>query len=725
MLPRVDLADLSAQDLAEEMVRRIPAHTPEWRNARPGDPGRAMIDVFAWMGEALLYRANLTPRRMRLEFLNLLNLKQRPAQAAQGIVALKHKSPAAAAPLLVQGGTRVNGPVPFETTGAVTVQPFEGRVFIKRSLTEAETEEMADVLASLSELYGTAVVAPYETEEVFGPETQALANARDVFADAQDASVWVGLFALDGSAEAKAAAQAAFDAEPSLLNVGVVPQLASHATTEAPPTPLDGLEWSITSPPRSLADGSVFFRDLPKEQDMTQGLSQEGTLRLVLPGKEQIYAPSNDLTDEIEAGVGARPPRLDDPDLAGRLVCWVRLSSQDPAARLPVSWMGINAVTVDQRETFEGISLGVATGVAGMRFPLPASDVDPESLVLSVFEEERGYVPWNMVRDLGACDREDRCFELDAETGEVLFGDGLTGKALPRGARVRLERARAGGGLAGNVAAGTLTSVNLVGVTAHQPAPMTGGAEAETLAAAEKRVGAWLHHRNRAVTEDDYKAIGAELGLARLEVIPGFRPHERRMNETGVVTIMAIPDKPVMRPANPRADRALLETVLGHFEPRRPLGTELYVVSPDYVELGATTAISLRDGSVREEVVQAIKDRLYTYLWPLAPGGQESLGWTLGRSISARELEVEIARVPGVRTVQGVNLFSPSETGYTLLPANGPFGGQIRALEPWQLPELLDVIVAVDATMAPSELTPLNGGFGAGGIGVPVVPEVC
>ena len=109
MLPRVNLADLTAKELAEEMVRRIPAHTPEWRNARVGDPGRAMIDVFAYMGESILYRANLTPRRMRLEFLNLLNLKQRPAQAARGLLALTHKAPASAKPTFAPAGTRVNG----------------------------------------------------------------------------------------------------------------------------------------------------------------------------------------------------------------------------------------------------------------------------------------------------------------------------------------------------------------------------------------------------------------------------------------------------------------------------------------------------------------------------------------------------------------------------------------------------------------------------------------
>src|SRR5882757_6817349 len=50
-------------DRVSELVARIPAHTPEWTNPRPGDPGRSLIELFAWLGDALLYRVNLIPER--------------------------------------------------------------------------------------------------------------------------------------------------------------------------------------------------------------------------------------------------------------------------------------------------------------------------------------------------------------------------------------------------------------------------------------------------------------------------------------------------------------------------------------------------------------------------------------------------------------------------------------------------------------------------------------
>jgi hypothetical protein len=88
-----------------------------------------------------------------------------------------------------------------------------------------------------------------------------------------------------------------------------------------------------------------------------------------------------------------------------------------------------------------------------------------------------------------------------------------------------------------------------------------------------------------------------------------------------------------------------------------------------------------------------------------------------------RELEVAVARVPGVRSVAGVNLFEQRPEGWRLLPRAVPGAPVELPLEPWQLPELLAVVVGVDEDEAPGEVrlpppaTP--------GVAVPVVPERC
>ena len=89
--PRLD--DRSFDDLLEDLLARVPAHTPEWTNPRLGDPGRTLLELFAWLGDALLYRVNLIPERQRLVFLKLLGQGLRP-----GGPAAASASPGPAAP---------------------------------------------------------------------------------------------------------------------------------------------------------------------------------------------------------------------------------------------------------------------------------------------------------------------------------------------------------------------------------------------------------------------------------------------------------------------------------------------------------------------------------------------------------------------------------------------------------------------------------------------------
>ena len=78
-IPFYNLHDQTAEELAQDLIRQIPATTPEWRNPRPGDPGRTLIDLFAWMGDKLLYRVNLLPERQRLVIVGYF-LQERTSQ---------------------------------------------------------------------------------------------------------------------------------------------------------------------------------------------------------------------------------------------------------------------------------------------------------------------------------------------------------------------------------------------------------------------------------------------------------------------------------------------------------------------------------------------------------------------------------------------------------------------------------------------------------------------
>src|SRR6476660_10592289 len=85
-LPAPLIDDRKYEDLVRELVARIPSHTPEWTNFNDSDPGITLIQLFAHLGESLIYRANRIPNRNRSKFLSLLGVKLNPAQEARGLV---------------------------------------------------------------------------------------------------------------------------------------------------------------------------------------------------------------------------------------------------------------------------------------------------------------------------------------------------------------------------------------------------------------------------------------------------------------------------------------------------------------------------------------------------------------------------------------------------------------------------------------------------------------
>ncbi len=72
-LPLPKLDDRTFEDLVDEARTLIRTYEPAWTNHNPSDPGMTLIELFAWLAEMLIYRADQVPDRHRLAFLQLLN----------------------------------------------------------------------------------------------------------------------------------------------------------------------------------------------------------------------------------------------------------------------------------------------------------------------------------------------------------------------------------------------------------------------------------------------------------------------------------------------------------------------------------------------------------------------------------------------------------------------------------------------------------------------------
>lgn len=771
--PRLD--DRSFEDLVEELVARIPSHTPEWTHVREGDPGRTLLELFAWLGDTLLYRANLIPERQRLAFLRLLGAELRPALPATGVVSVRFDAQDRQPGVVLQPGARLPGAAPFETRAELPLFHLTAEAYVKRPLTEAERASMAELLPGLARVYGLAseaTAAFYATTPVFSNGAAEPAGV-DLMAQAVDRCLWLALLApkdTDVGALRNELAGTTPGA-PRLLSVGVQPALEVPALAEEVGTRARiPHQWELTGPVDER--GQPTYHPLAIAQDTTQGLTRRGVLHLVLPGGS-VGAPLNNVRTHLHTGVGDRPPRLDDETRASRLVAWLRLRPTTRLARLALSWVDVNAVEVDQRTTWTAILVGQSDGSADQQMRLPAGAVERESLQLEVEEPDQGYRPWAQVEDLALAGRDSAVYALDGEAGLVRFGDGVRGRIPSPGMRVRVARMRAGGGAAGNLAPGSLkelSALTLAGTAPQarlkvvQALPTVGGQEAEALAEAERRIPALLRHGQRAVTAEDYRRLAADapgVQVGRVEVLPGFKPHQRREGMPGIVSVMVLPASSTFRAPNPRPDRHFLEAVHAHLDVRRPLAAELYVMGCEYVPVGVAAGVTVREGYGRESVTTAVREALYRWLWPLPPGGASGQGWPLGRAVRDRELEVAIAQVPGVETIAGVRLFTagtiarlpatpgqgegsagtarfrvrPPPPSSSVLGATPPRWSALTGpvpglpveltLEPWQLPELLGIAVDAEGGL-PSSLGGAPDPFaGEGGIAVPVVPEVC
>src|SRR5688500_19635500 len=82
------LDDRSYQQLRDELIRRIPVYAPEWTDHNASDPGIALIELFAFLGENLLYRFNQIPEATYLRYLKLLHLPLRPATPARALLVM-------------------------------------------------------------------------------------------------------------------------------------------------------------------------------------------------------------------------------------------------------------------------------------------------------------------------------------------------------------------------------------------------------------------------------------------------------------------------------------------------------------------------------------------------------------------------------------------------------------------------------------------------------------
>ncbi|AZI44511.1 putative baseplate assembly protein (plasmid) [Deinococcus psychrotolerans] len=635
-LPTVNLDDRRFDDLIAQARQLIPQYCPEWTDHNTSDPGIALLEIFAWMTDLMLFRVNQVPEKMFIKFLDMIGMQLDPPRAAVAPVTF-YLAAAPTEPLTISAATEV-ATVRTEVTEAIVFSTETDLTIYPPNLKAAFTGN------ALGE--NTFTIHDLERLGVLGHKI-AVFSAEPVPGDA----FYLCLEHNHGA---------------HVLSLLMACEVAGGAGVDPKEPPFVWEVWQ----------GSL-------NRWSTCTVEYDGTLAFNITGEVILRLPS--MAEEEffgERGYWLRCRITSEQNYAGYKVSPDIESLRVESRGGTVS--GRHGVVVKQEV------LGRSDGNPGQKFKLLNSPVlfldSDEDVILS---EVPGAAPhiWHSVADFADSSANDYHFQLDHQSGEVTFGPALLqpdgtvyrfGAVPEPGATLKVRRYLYGGGVIGNVPARALSVLKasipyVARVINHAPA--LGGRNSQTLDDAVTRVPHVLRTRTRAVTADDYEYLAAQVdGVARSRCITpnvsssagqaSFPGQIRALDvQPGQVSMVVLPriEVPVGRIAPDQLvlSAELRASVQSHLDERRMVGTTLEVRPPQYAWVSVSALMRVPVGSSRElkaGVQRAALATLYRYLNPHT-GSASGQGWPFGRPLYLSELYSLLRSVPDSDFVEDIQVF--------------------------------------------------------------------
>ena len=648
-LPDIQLDDRRFQDLVSEARLRINRSCPEWTEHNVSDPGVTLIELFAWMTEMTIYRLNRVPDKLHVTLLELLGIQLDGPSAASTDVRFRlveHPDE----PLLIPGGSTEVGTPRTARDESVVFQ-------VKDDFTIPVARPAAYVL-------------------------QRGGQVKDI-----------GL--ADGEARPQGADQLPFGSPPA---VGDALYLGFDE-------PIGRLMMQVDVDASPARGAGVSPEDPPLRWEVSQG-DNRWDEALVL----------EDLTGGFNYGAGAvelqLPPRSAIQPLGGHRMHWLRCRIDDKTRHggaattytqapeiYSITAAPIGALLPTSHAThIEGEILGVSDGTPGQTFTLRYAPVLKPTTgeTLEVQDPESGdWAAWELRPDFVTSTAFDRHYTLNPVGGDIDFGPAIRetdggwtqyGAIPPKGAVLRFTRYRHGGGRAGNVAAGAITTLRstLVGVdTVVNPGPANGGVDAEALEHARQRAAMEIRSRYRAVSAEDFEFLAGEGsprvaravcvppqttgGPVALHLVPRLIPADRQLAYEELIP-----------------DESLMEEVAEYLDERRLIGTTVQLLPCAYRGLSVVVNLQASPLADTARVEEDVSHALYTYINPLVGGNPTGpgQGWPFGRALNQGELYGVVHAVEGVEFVKILRIY---ETNLQTGEQNSKPAGSHIVLEPDEL----------------------------------------
>ena len=679
-----NLDDRTWQDLVDEARSLIPKYAPNWTDHNPSDFGFTLIELFAALVEALIYRLNRVPDKTYDAFINLLGITRDPATPARAYLTFTAQPAAVVVPRKRQAQTQDNETEPaivFETDDDLTVLPTNLAVAL---LIEGEKYRNVSSRFTIPPASGDTVTVP--NGQPHRPVHLCLGFDQSTTAEIR---LLVELFQ-------------PIQRDPVTRN------------------PLLGVSWvysnNATVAPTSWGTIQAgYIEGKAGVIDNTEGLQHNGIVRFTLP----LAAT---WTSQVPTSWASGISFASVSDQVANPYFWVGIRIANPSPQ-PIQ-LGIRFILFNSISAHNALTiplpepLGTGTGKPFQVFPLRfaplykrlETDTPYDHLQIQV-----GGVPWTMVDDIPA--GPGNFYKVNPVTAEILFGNhdpavGTgNGTKPPNGSIIQAVSYRyVAGGMSGNVGAATIKTMRtpvegIIGVTNLFSAD--GGSDEEPIEDTKRRAPDVLRIRNRAITKEDYEYLARE-ATRDVVIVRCLEPRvvdafDRQINtdlvlgnpwtfaaidrSPGNVNVFVVPDHGLAVP-RPEPTEELLHEVQRYLDARRDVTAKLQVIGPRYLPVKVLITATAWNKAILSGIVSPIdvkleiENKLRRFLHPVH-GASDGRGWQVGDSVFVADVFKAVMPAEEIGFISSMTL--EAETPPYHIPPLGPGGSWNSKERPFPL----------------------------------------
>ncbi|HYQ60158.1 MAG TPA: putative baseplate assembly protein [Desulfatiglandales bacterium] len=325
----------------------------------------------------------------------------------------------------------------------------------------------------------------------------------------------------------------------------------------------------------------------------------------------------------------------------------------------------MNTVTAVQIETVRNEDLGRGDCKPGQKKIIGKPPVYHGSQAVEIAQKSGAWEAWEKVDDFEVSGPQDRHYQIDYETGEIFFGNGLNGRIPGTCDQIRVSY-KTTLGSKGNISKGqqfiiAASGFSLVSVTNEKKA--SGGQDEESIESAQARARRDLSTQYRAITATDFETVALStpgLRMARAKAITNYNPlYPCVLDFPNWITVVVVPVTRGTSPT-PQPSPGFIETAESHLNLHRLVTTGVSVVAPKYVKISVSCMVKVRKRSSPSAITALATEALNLFLDPLK-GGPDGDGWPFGRPVYPSEIYQVVDAVEGVDYVTGVSISAEGE----------------------------------------------------------------